>query len=246
MTLLAMAGFMPAISSQEVVTPDPSVWYRIVSMYNGTDARLDRCIQYFPEGSAHPGLIWSADQLPDSDPASDYQYWRFEPSPDNDGQYAIICKAAPDGYLSDDPTSFDAQGRWRYVADVPDGTPVTDKYGFEFGAIKAGVDEVTGEGYADIYTDYTSAEHFRYLNCAGASEDYAINVGRATAPQGSNEWLFRFAPKKQISAVEEISFESAATINGDGSGEIYDLYGRRVVNPGPGLYIINGEKVIVH
>ena len=242
-SLSVVASAAATLSSQDFKEPDADTWYRIVTLYNGDDARAGRCVQYFPEGSVHSGLIWSAEQLADTDPDADYQYWRFEPSPDGSGRYAIVCKAAPGGYLSDDPTSFDAGGRWRYVVDVAAGAENDDKYGFEFGAIKAGVDESTGEGYSDIYTDYASSQLFRYLNCAGASEDYAINVGRATSPDDSNEWLFRLSPKKQVSGVEKIAMETSEAT--DGAPEIYDLYGRRVAPPAHGLYIINGKKVVL-
>jgi hypothetical protein len=31
----------------------------------------------------------------------------------------------------------------------------------------------------------------------------------------------------------------------DGKNDIYDLQGRKVQNPGKGLYIVNGKKVII-
>lgn len=244
-TLLALASLSSAMCAEDFKKPDPDVWYRIVTMYDGPDARQGRCIQYFPEGSAHPGLIWSAEQIADADPASDYQYWRFEPSPDNPDDYAIICKAAPEGFLDDDPTSFNAEGRWKYVTEASSGVEADDRYGFKFGAIKAGIDNATGDGYADIYTDYSSAALFRYLNCAGESQGYAINVGQATAPQGSNEWLFRFSPKQPISGVEGVVMDSCPENVAGSAPKVYDIYGRHIVNPGHGLYIVNGEKVIL-
>ena len=213
-----------------------------MTMYNGSDDRLGRCIQYFPEGSAHPGLLWTADPAVATDPAYDYQLWMFVPSEDNPDLYAIVCKAAPDGYLSTRPTSYTAEGRWQYVASPVSDDP-DDKYGFELGGVYRGVDDASGESYCDIYTDVNTENLIKYMNCAGADQDYAVNVSRATVAMDSNEWMFKFSPKQQqVSGVESPVVDTEA---GDTKRhEVYDLFGRRVQNPGHGIYIVDGKKMI--
>lgn len=228
--------------TQEFQNPDPNTWYRIVTDYHGTDARLGRCIQYYPAGSEHDGLIWSADPVKAKDAADDYQSWRFEQSPDDPTRYALICKAAPEGYLSGVPTEYTPQGRWKYVEVAGDDT--SDKYLFEFGRFMSGVDQTTGESYADIYTDASGPSNVRYMNCAGADQDYAINLSRATTSTQSNEWVFRFSPKSEILGIDRVGEDAETPAAGIRKG-IYDFYGRKVENPGHGLYIVDGRKVVL-
>ena len=50
------------------------------------------------------------------------------------------------------------------------------------------------------------------------------------------------AIESQLSSIELPGFDSAEPAN----TEIYDLFGRRILgNPAPGIYIINGQKVLV-
>lgn len=231
-----------AVNAQEFQKPDPKIWYRLTTMYNGDDDRQGRCIQYFPEGSGHPGLLWSADPVEPSDPSYDYQLWKFVPSEDNPDMYALVCKAAPKGYVSAVPTSYTAQGRWQYV-ETPVSDNPDDKYDFEFDEKFSGVDAESSESYAAIFTDVETAGLIRYMNCGGADQDYAVNVSSATAPNHSNEWLFRFTRKQQVAEIETIITDGA--IDRNASSEIYDLFGRKVTAPGPGIYIVDGRKVIM-
>ncbi len=234
--------FVVPVSAQDAPVPEAGTWYRLVTMYNGTDARLGRCIQYFPEGSAHNGMIWSADPVDASDPAYDYQFWRFEAAPDNPKIYALVCKGVPDGYLSADPTSFSPEGRWLYIANPATETP-TDKYEFELGGLRSGVDADSGEVYSDIFTDEDKVGQYKYINCAGEDQDYAINVGRATAPYDTNEWVFRLLPRQQVSGVTTVSVDTADSSD-QATHAIYDLFGRQVANPDHGIYIVDGRKMV--
>lgn len=241
LVLAGMASLVQPMSAQDAQTPDTDVWYRLVTMYNGSDTRLGRCVQYYPEGSAHSGMIWSAPPVEATDAAYDYQFWRFEPSPDDPKIFALVCKAAPDGYLSIDPTSFSAEGRWKYVASPASSTP-DDKYGFELGALKAGIDSETGEVYTDIYTDADEDGLYKYMNCAGADQDYAINVSRATVAYDTNEWVFRLSPRIPVTGVEDVAVDIATGENAPSA--VYDLCGRKVARPGHGIYIVDGRKVV--
>ncbi len=244
MAILATAGILSTMA-QDFQKPDPDKWYRLVTRYNGNDGvRDNRCIQYFPEESEHPGLLWSADQIPSDLPEADYQYWRFEPSPDNPDLYAMICRADPEGYVSTMPTSLGVDGRWRYISTPARENP-SDKYGFEFitTPTMSGVDEATGESYCALATDRTINSQFKFMNCGGAKQDYAINLWYETYSEEANEWSFRFVEHTEIAT-------GITTPSMDNDGEdrekiYYDLLGRRVDNPGHGIYIVDGRKIVM-
>ena len=244
-TLLAAVAIaaLPSVSSaQEFQKPDPDKWYRLETRYNGSDIRKGRCIEYFPEGSEHPDLLWSADPLDASNPDSDYQYWRFEPSPDNPDHYAMICKAAPDGYVNPIPTAYDNSGRWKYVTAPSADTAPDYKYGFIFVTepTLSGVDPDTGASFCAIATITTVGKEHEYMNCGSERQDYAINLRYEINSEEANEWLFNFVERYDpTTGIAEIS-ESDTT---DPDAPIYDLMGRRVTNPSHGIYIINGKKV---
>lgn len=241
-TLLAAVAIaaLPSVSSaQGFQKPDPDKWYRLETRYNGTDIRQGRCIEYFPEGSAHPDLLWSADQLDTTNPDSDYQYWRFEPSPDNPDRYAMICKAAPDGYVNPVPSPLSADARWHYVTTPAADASAESKYGFTFVTSLSGTDSDTGASYCAIATDATLEKRY-YMNCGDAKQDYAINLSYATSSDETNEWLFNFIERYDpTTGIAEISESDTS----DPDAPIYDLMGRRVTNPSHGIYIINGKKV---
>lgn len=247
--LLMPAAVMTALSitvstsaqTQEFQKPDPEKWYRLDTRYNGTDIRVGRCIQYYPESSEHPDMLWSAIPLPASDPQSDFQYWRFVESPDNPGKYAMICKADPNGYVNPVPTAYNNSGRWTYITDSDQEKP--DKYGFIFVTSQtlSGVDPNTGESYCAIATDESNNW---YMNCGGVKQDYAINLWYETYSEDANEWLFSF-----VERVKDDPGTSVSDISIDNPEETpvvyYDLFGRRVDESTSGIYIANGKKVVV-
>lgn len=232
------------ISAQDFQRPDPNRWYRLITRYNGSDERVGRCIQYFPSDSEHPDMLWSATPVDTTLAESDYQFWRFEPSPDDPDRYAMICKAAPHGYVDDVPTALDPSGRWIYVSESESASP-DNKYGFIFvtSPTLSGVDSGTGYSYCAISTDASMASGYHYMNAGGPKQDYAINIWYETYSEDANEWSFAFAPR-----------------DGDGTSSIcdvmcapsddepivcYDLSGRRVYHPTHGIYIINGRKILL-
>lgn len=234
--VLAGAGGAGA-QTQEFQKPDPDKWYRLDTRYNGTDARVGRCIQYYPAGSEHPDMLWSAVPVAASDPAADYQWWRFVENPDSPGQYAMICKAAPSGYVNPEPTSISNSGRWVYVTDGGSAGN-TGKYGFIFvtSDTLSGVDAATGESYCAIATE--RSQHW-YMNCGAAAQDYAINLWYETYSEDANEWLFNYMGDVDGGGPTPVADVSAD--RDDGEPVCYDLCGRRVVNPSGGLYIVNGR-----
>lgn len=235
---IALAG-AGAVRAQGFQKPDSDKWYRLDTRYSGTDARVGRCIQYYPAGSEHPDMLWSAAPVAASDPAADYQWWRFVENPDSPGEYAMICKAAPSGYVNPEPTSISNSGRWVYVTDAgsADGA---GKYGFIFvtSDTLSGVDAATGESYCAIATERSQNW---YMNCGAAAQSYAINLWYETYSEDANEWLFNYmgdvgspTPVTDVSADRE-----------EGEPVCYDLCGRRVANPSGGLYIVNGRLTVL-
>lgn len=235
---IALAG-AGAVRAQGFQKPDSDKWYRLDTRYSGTDARVGRCIQYYPAGSEHPDMLWSAAPVAASDPAADYQWWRFVENPDSPGEYAMICKAAPSGYVNPEPTSISNSGRWVYVTDAgsADGA---GKYGFIFvtSDTLSGVDAATGESYCAIATERSQNW---YMNCGAAAQSYAINLWYETYSEDANEWLFNYmgdvgspTPVTDVSADRE-----------EGEPVCYDLCGRRVANPSGGLYIVKGRLTVL-
>ena len=221
-----------AAAQSTFTTPDPAKWYRLVTCYNGSGVRVGRCIEYNP---ANHDYLWSADQVAETSDELDYQLWAFVPSPDNEDLYAMVCKAYPNGYVSTNPTSIDASGRWTYVTD-PSANP-TDKYGFEFVTTSSmsGVDS-DGNSYCAITTVRANNSGW-CMNCGATRQDYAINLWYETYSEEANEWLFKFVEHRE-STTGLTSVESPAP------PQVYDLQGRRLAAPVRGLNIINGHKVL--
>lgn len=237
---LFLAGGM-CTHAQEFQKPDPAKWYRLVSRYNGSDPqRINVCIEYYPEGSAHPNLLWTAAQAQPGTDEYEYQLWRFEPSADNPDEYAMICKAAPDGYVNINPTAIDRSGRWEYIAQPTSDEP-DNKYGFVFitSETMSGVDASSGNSYCAIGTTKTVSSSY-CMNAGAAAQDYAVNLWYETYSEDANEWSFAFEEHQDdLTSVNTVSDDMAE------KPAIHDLYGRRVSAPSSGnIYIIAGKKVL--
>lgn len=228
--------------AQEFEKPDPNRWYRLITRYNGSDDRVGRCIQYFPPGSEHPDMLWSAMPVDSTSADYDYQFWRFVPSPENPDLYSMICRAAPDGFVDIVPTAMDPSGRWVYVS-APDASDEADRYGFSFvtSPTLSGVDSETGYSYCAISTDASTTSGYHYMNAGGPKQDYAINIWYETYSEDANEWSFAFAPDNGGTA----SLEDLAVEIETEEPVYYDLWGRRVEHPSRGIYICKGCKVLL-
>ncbi len=68
----------------------------------------------------------------------------------------------------------------------------------------------------------------------GANKAYLTYSGDASARS-----FFLF---DEATGIEQMEAEAG---DGDGDGKVYDLQGREVENPAPGIYIVNGKKVFI-
>lgn len=243
-----------AQTTTEFTPPSSGKWYRLVSRYSGQDKRTNTCIQYSSSGTQTDGSLYAAAQITEGEPGTYRQLWQFKEDPSNPGQYALICRAAPDGYLSDIPvqdgvaiSSTDQLGhtcRWRYITTASDNP--TDKYGFVIMTNDdlAGVDS-SGNSYAGISTVFLinlAANDMNkpiYMNCGGERVNYAINLWSQDYDENANEWILVPVESDKPGAIEESSADDPDR------PVIYNLQGIRIYKPSKGIYIINGRKVLM-
>lgn len=234
--LALISTTLNTLSGQTFQVPVPSCWYRIVTRYNGNDARSGRCIQYCDEQSEHPGLLWSAAPV-SSGMEENYQLWSIIPSPKNPARFKLVCKAAPEGFVNPTPTSTGPDARWEYVASA-DGSSV-DPYGFILLTDHnlSGVDN--GVSYCGIASDATINNYYCLMNCGASRQGYAINLWNDDYSEDANEWKFEEIP----GITTGISIIFPETENE--TPVWYDLCGRVVREPTKGIYIRRGKKIIL-
>jgi len=103
-----------------------------------------------------------------------------------------------------------------------------------------GVNDPAGVTAADPSTtfvlNYTSTNGVGFYKLATGS---TVGVGKAYLTYSGTlaRGFFGFDETTSIESVNENEGEN---------GEVYDLQGRRVVNPTKGLYIVNGKKVFIN
>lgn len=173
-------------------TADNAYYYRIVT--RATDVRKDNCWELLQEGSsiigeqagkgAKAGALWQNAQAEEGASNYDCQLWRFEENPDNPGQYALVCKAVPDGSLSPVPTSVNTSGRWNY-----DNT--AKHYDFVLG--EGGYGKVTAGYY---YTFNASSVKGNYMNASMAGQGFAVNL--YGNPTDGNGGLWTCIPQFEV------------------------------------------------
>lgn len=238
--LLFASAVSLQVFAQDFRAPDPDKWYQIVTRYNGTDQRIGRCIEYYPEGSEHAGMLWSADRLDFGDLDLDYQLWRFEPSPDDPSLYAMICKAAPDGFVNPQPVGDGGSARWYYIAE-PDAEQEAMKYSFTFitTPTMSGIDE-NGVSYCAITTTYLTGKYYDAMNCGGSRQGYAINLWNEDYSEDANEWSFSFVEKNETpTSVEAVAVDTETC-----DEKVFDLFGRPAAPGSHGIFVIAGRKVV--
>ena len=132
----------PTIIYPKANTAEKKYYYRIVS--KATDGRNGRCMELLAEGSslitseagnaAKAGRLWTNGQAAEGDANYDCQWWSLEEDPANPGSFALVCKAYPEGSLSNTPVNktsgtFDTSTNCRWDYDY-----TTKHYGFVLGS----------------------------------------------------------------------------------------------------------------
>lgn len=112
-------------------------WYRIVS--SDSTSHHQKCIELNQNEVDGKLYIQTVDEQNEAPLAFDGQLWSLRPLSKNSNLFALVCKAAPGGYLSIVPVSegnpidnLDAgqMARWEYIPEAAGGEE--DKYGFLF------------------------------------------------------------------------------------------------------------------
>lgn len=240
LTVTALSLCAVRAEAQTTFYPESYEWYRLVS-YSSASSGEEKCIQLTPrDATDHPGELWSGDILDKNAEDIDYQYFIFEQNPENSEEFAMICVAAPGGYVDPTPTQYDEGGRWKYVfaEDITDES--SNKYGFVFKSVKARNAGYASDGvpYYAIATDSKTDATDWLMNYGGADEDDAIDISAGLDPSDPDNSLFKFEEKRDI-----ITQNADISISGEKAGAIYSLSGIRVVSPQKGLYISGGRIV---
>ena len=131
---------------------------------------------------------------------------------------------------------------WNLSVDETSGRiKVMNRTGYLNEVGKMGTNEYSHEW--NSYELYSTNGRYAIRNAqrGGTNYWYVNNSKQISSRAGSlaENLNFEIVPVEEFNAIDEITAPSAA------DGLIYDLQGRRVVNPSKGLYIVNGQKVIV-
>ena len=92
-----------------------------------------------------------------------------------------------------------------------------------------------------------NAAYYVLVNNGGTAEFQSLSENGATIPAGK-AYLNAGGGSARLSIVfdeETTGIKSLTPALSEGNGAIYNLRGQRVAQPGKGLYIVNGKKVII-
>lgn len=98
--------------------------------------------------------------------------------------------------------------------------------------------------YDDVYRlgyNATSGVAFFPFTITNETDDdvVVLDVDASDPVNGARPLTIRFADDSQTTAIKSVDVDDSR------SKTVYDLQGRRVAQPGKGLYIVNGKKVII-
>lgn len=135
----------------EYRAPEPDTWYTLTS--NCSDDRAGRAFTLVD------GQLKGVELN-----GNDNQKFKFVENPDNKGEYAIVCKAQPNGSVNITPTQISTSGRWNYASDLQYGFKL-DKHYFA---------EIGDEGFR--YAISSTQSSGQWMNFSKSGQGYAINV----------------------------------------------------------------------
>ena len=171
------------------VLPKPSTdserhYYRLTTRATADATRAGSCIELLAEGSplieqwsakgAQAGRLWANKP---AEEGSDWQLWAFEEDPENQGVFALVCKALPEGSVNATPTATNNTGRWNYDNNQKN-------YNFILG--DNGYGDVDGTYYYSIRSNQTTGV---WMNAAQAGQGYAVNCYNNPADGNGGLWL---------------------------------------------------------
>ena len=178
----------PGVPKPNVSTASEKHYYRLISGATDTE-RVGRCIELVADGSPlltefsakniAVGRLWTNTQAEESAGNYDYQWWYIEADPAGSGNYALVCKAQPNGSINPTPVGSGTSARWDYDSN-------TKHYSFVLGA---GASGKVGDNY--FYTISTSAALGDYFNSSLGGQGYAVNIYGLDA---SVKWQFAPMP----------------------------------------------------
>ncbi len=174
-------------TSPAAIHPLEGVWYQLISNADAAD-RKGRAIELLTADHALVGSS-TAEKDPkanrlwtyNSDVSNDHQWWRFEKG--ENGQYALVCKALPEGSVSPTPTNETNQGRWDYDANAKHYNFIIDD------ALRKKADD--GNSIIAFKSDQASGV---YVNEAASGQNYAINCWSDATDGHGGEWIL--APER--------------------------------------------------
>ncbi len=171
----------------ETEMPKADMWYQITATGTNRTGRVWEVANEHHTISTHGsyanGLLWSSDVVATEEDANyDYQWFRFEEDPENPGNYAIICKAMPNGSLNGTPSANSTSGRFSYDS-------AAKHYDFQFLMDYHTTLTNGNHNYALTSTALPAGSH---MNCALGGQGFAINV--YTNPADGNGGIFTFVP----------------------------------------------------
>ena len=181
--------FLDQEEKPDTILPKPSTaderhYYRLTTRATADATRAGSCVELLAEGSplieqwsgkgAQAGRLWTNKPAEEN---ADLQLWAFEEDPENEGLFALVCKARPEGSVNATPTAANNTGRWDY-----------DESGKHYNFILAdnGYGNVDGVYYYSIRSNQTSGV---WVNAAAAGQGYAVNCYGNPADGNGGLWL---------------------------------------------------------
>lgn len=181
-------------------TESNKAWYRIVTANTGDANRKGKCIELVREGSpiigtgnAQVNRLWSAEVVEEGTAAYDYQLWALMEDPNEQGSYALVNKAYPNGSVKPTPTASNNNARWDYDTQ-------NRYYGFILG------DKVYGKNgdYYQYSIRSKQSPDNMYMNMAAAGQHNSINLWGDPLDGNGGVWIFQpmFAEEVEVPSVD--------------------------------------------
>ena len=165
-------------------TADDKYYYQLSSIAT-TGNRTGRCIELLQAGAtlltenaskgAAEGMLWSGPAAESGASNYDCQLWALEIDPNGSGQYALVCKASPQGSVNPNASAAGTTGRWQY-------DKTQKHYNFILG------DNGTGSSNGHYYYTLRSSQYASlWVNCA---MNFAVNLYSNPADGQGGFWEF--------------------------------------------------------